>query len=65
MGFEARADDEVSRGGEGGRVADVVEVMVGPDDGGDVGALDAKRRSVGVEDLGDVFGSGDGCGCFD
>ena len=38
--FESGPDDQWSRGGEGRWVTDVVEVVVGPDYGGDVVASD-------------------------
>lgn len=65
VGFEAWADDEGGGWGEGGRISDVVEVVVGPDQGGDVGAADVEVGGVGIEVFGDVLMRLDGCGGFD
>ena len=58
--FEAGTHDEVGAGGEGGRVADVVEVAVRPDDRFDVAAPHARAGAVvvvggSVEQLGHVL----------
>ena len=72
-GAHAGAEDQVRAGGEGGHVADVVEVVVGPDHRVDVFAAYVQSAAVGVErrgyvapgrdyrgglDDGDGFGSG-------
>ena len=49
---------------ESGRVADVVEMMMRPDYGVNVVASDVQPRSIGVEDLGDVFSRTDCCCCL-
>lgn len=51
-------------GGETGRIADVVEMVMRPDYSGDVVASDIHTRSVGVEDFGDVFFCADCSGCL-
>lgn len=60
-GADAGADDQRRGFGKAGHVADVVEVVVGPDDGADVGATDvgvaAGRRLV--QHGGHVFTWGD------
>ena len=54
--FEAGADDEGGGGGEGGGVADVVPVVMAPDD-----SLDRSQGDgVVEEDVRDVFFDGDG-----
>ena len=50
---DPRADDESRGHREGRRVPDVVEVGVRPDDGLDVGAVDA-QGGLCVQDVGDV-----------
>lgn len=56
-GGEAGADDEGRRGWEGRGVAGVVEVVVAPDDGFNVGRLGRRRASRGrvIEDVGEVL----------
>ena len=49
-GADARSDDELRAGRERGRIPDVVEVVVRPDHGFDVGAADVKAAAVRVED---------------
>ena len=53
-GAHAGAEDQVRAGGEGGHVADVVEVVVGPDHRVDVFAAYVQSAAVGVERRGDV-----------
>ena len=64
-GAHAGAEDEVGAGGEGGHVADVVEVVVGPDHGVDVFAAYVESAAVGVERRGYVGAGGDYRGGLD
>ena len=63
--LDARADDERDGGRECRWVTNVVEVVVRPDDGGNVGTSDFEVGRIGVEDCRDVLlGFDSGC-CFD
>ena len=65
-GADPWPDNQVRGGREAGRVADVVEVGVRPDDGFNVAAADVEPAAVGVEHGGDVEWSGvDGRGLSD
>lgn len=65
MSFETWSDHEGSGRGKGGWITDVVEMMVRPDDSGDIGTIDTQAGVIGVKDLGDVLLGLHGGGCFD
>ena len=61
---DAGADDERDGRRKGRWVTDVVEVVMRPDDGGDIGTSDFEVGRIGVEDCRDVLlGFDVGC-CF-